>query len=83
MSNSWTTGGDSSQGQERPVIIGGWRGPGWRVVDADPDQVRQVRGWIRAAINRPDSPVDPDEAALVISNGMVTSASTTVIGNGT
>jgi anti-sigma regulatory factor (Ser/Thr protein kinase) len=49
------------------VIIGGWRGPGWRVVDADPGQVRQVRDWIKAAINRHDSPVDPDEAALVIS----------------
>jgi serine/threonine-protein kinase RsbW len=49
------------------VIIGGWRGPGWRVVDADPGQVRPVRDWIRAAISRPDSPVDPDEAALVIS----------------
>ena len=49
------------------MIIGGWRGPGWRVVDADPDQVRPVRDWIRAAINRHDSPVDPDEAALVVS----------------
>jgi anti-sigma regulatory factor (Ser/Thr protein kinase) len=36
-------------------------------VDADPGQVRPVRDWIRAAINRHDSPVDPDEAALVIS----------------
>jgi anti-sigma regulatory factor (Ser/Thr protein kinase) len=49
------------------VITSGWRGPGWRVIDADPDQVRPVRDWIRAAINRHDSPVDPDEAALVIS----------------
>jgi anti-sigma regulatory factor (Ser/Thr protein kinase) len=49
------------------VIIGGWRGPGWRVVDADPHQVRPVRDWIRAALSRPDSPVDPDEAALVAS----------------
>ena len=48
------------------MIIGGWRGPGWRVVDASPGQVRQVRDWIRAAIS-PDSPVDPDEAALAVS----------------
>src|SRR2546423_221579 len=58
---------EDSQRQERPVIIGGWRGPGWRIVAADPAQARQVRDWIRAAINRHHCPADPDEAALVIS----------------
>jgi hypothetical protein len=32
------------------VIIGGWRGPGWRIVDAVPGNARQVRDWIRSAI---------------------------------
>jgi serine/threonine-protein kinase RsbW len=49
------------------VIIGGWRGPGWRIVDAVPGNARQVRDWIRSAITRHDRPVDPDEAALVAS----------------
>jgi Histidine kinase-like ATPase domain len=49
------------------VIIGGWRGPAWRITDADPGQVRQVRGWIRSAITRHHCPVDPDDAALAVS----------------
>jgi len=49
------------------VIIGGWRGPGWRITDADPGQARQVRDWIRAAIARHDCPVDPADAALAAS----------------
>jgi len=49
------------------VIIGGWRGPGWRITDADPGQARQVRDWIRAAITRHDCPVDPADAALAVS----------------
>ena len=49
------------------MIIGGWRGPGWRVVDADPGQARQVRDWIRAAVTRHDCPVDPADAALAAS----------------
>jgi serine/threonine-protein kinase RsbW len=47
------------------VITGGWRGPGWRVVDADPCEVRQIRGWIRSAIAGHGCPVDLDDAALV------------------
>jgi anti-sigma regulatory factor (Ser/Thr protein kinase) len=47
------------------VIIGGWRGPGWRVVDADPRGVRQIRGWIRSAIAGHDCPVDLEDAVLV------------------
>ena len=49
------------------MIIGGWRGPGWRLVDADPGQARQVRDWIRSAVDQHDCPADPDEAALVVS----------------
>ncbi len=49
------------------MIIGGWRGPGWRVVNADPSQAGQVRDWIRSAINRHHGPADPDEAALAVS----------------
>lgn len=49
------------------MITGGWRGPGWRVFDAHPEDVRQVRGWICAAITRHDCPVDPQDAALAVS----------------
>ena len=49
------------------MIIGGWRGPGWRITDAGPGQARQVRDWIRAAITSHDCPVDPADAALAVS----------------
>jgi Histidine kinase-like ATPase domain len=48
------------------VIIGGWRGPGWRVVDADPGCGKQIRDWITSAIIRHDSPADPADAALAL-----------------
>jgi anti-sigma regulatory factor (Ser/Thr protein kinase) len=47
------------------VIIGGWRGPGWRVVDAAPHGARQIREWIGSAIAGHDCPVDLDDAVLV------------------
>ena len=46
------------------MIIGGWRGPGWRVVDADPRAASQIRGWIRSAIAGHSCPVDLDDAVL-------------------
>ena len=46
------------------VITGGRRGPGWRVMDADPRQAGQIRDWIRSAIAGHGCPVDPDDAAL-------------------
>jgi anti-sigma regulatory factor (Ser/Thr protein kinase) len=49
------------------VIIGGWRGPGWQVFDADPRIGGQVRGWIRSAISGHDCPVDAGDAAVVVS----------------
>jgi Histidine kinase-like ATPase domain len=49
------------------VIIGGWRGPGWRVVDADPGHGKRIRDWIRSAVTRHDCPVDSWDAALVVS----------------
>jgi anti-sigma regulatory factor (Ser/Thr protein kinase) len=49
------------------VIIGGWRGPGWRVIDADPRLGSEVREWIRAAIGGHVCPVDAADAALVVS----------------
>jgi len=49
------------------VIIGGWRGPGWRVTDADPRLTGQVRDWIRSAVSGHDCPADPDDAALAVS----------------
>jgi Histidine kinase-like ATPase domain len=47
------------------VVIGGWRGPGWRIVDADPRGVRYIRGWIRSAIAGHGCPVDLDDVTLV------------------
>ena len=47
------------------MIIGGWRGPGWRVVDADPREAGPIRDWIRSAIAGHGCPVDVDDAALV------------------
>jgi anti-sigma regulatory factor (Ser/Thr protein kinase) len=49
------------------VIIGGWRGPGWQVFDADPRLGREIRDWIRSAISGHDCPVDAADAALVVS----------------
>jgi Histidine kinase-like ATPase domain len=48
------------------VIIGGWRGPGWRIVDAKPGCGKQVRDWISSAITRHRCPVDPADAALAV-----------------
>jgi serine/threonine-protein kinase RsbW len=48
------------------VVIGGWRGPGWQVTDADPAQGRRVREWIKSAVARHGCPVDPDDVALAV-----------------
>jgi hypothetical protein len=47
---------------EAAVIIGGWRGPGWRVVEAAPGLGHQVRGMVRSAIAGHGCPVDVDTA---------------------
>ena len=49
------------------MIIGGWRGPGWRIVTGDREQARQVRDWIGSAVSRHDCPVDPADVALAVS----------------
>ena len=49
------------------MIIGGWRGPGWQVFDADPRLGSQIRGWIGSAIGGHGCPVDAADAALVVS----------------
>jgi hypothetical protein len=59
------------------MIIGGWRGPGWRVVDADPRLGGQTREWIRSAVGGHECPVDPADAALVselFSNAVIPTA---------
>ena len=48
------------------MIIGGWRGPGWQVFDADPRLGSQIRDWIRSAISGHGCPVDAADAALVV-----------------
>ena len=49
------------------MIIGGWRGQGWQVFNADPRIGRQVRNWITSAIRGHDCPVDAADAAVVVS----------------
>ena len=48
------------------MSIGGWCGPGWRIVDAKPGCGKQVRDWIGSAITRHRCPVDPADAALAV-----------------
>jgi hypothetical protein len=45
----------------------GWRGPGWRVFDAHPGQGKHVRDWIARVAAWSGCPVDPDDAALLVS----------------
>jgi anti-sigma regulatory factor (Ser/Thr protein kinase) len=48
------------------VIVGGWRGPGWRMVDADPRHGAPVRQWVTSVIAAHGCPVDLDDAALIL-----------------
>ena len=48
------------------MIVGGWRGPGWQVVDADPGLGHQIRKWVVSVIARHGCPVDGDAAELCI-----------------
>jgi len=48
------------------MIIGGWRGPGWQVFDADPRLGHEIRAWISSAVSGHDCPVDTADAALVV-----------------
>lgn len=42
-----------------------WRGPGWRLFDADPGCGKTVRDWIRYVVASHPGPADPEDAALV------------------
>ncbi len=44
-----------------------WRGPGWRVFEGHPEHGKTVRDWISRVVTSHDCPVDPDDAALVVS----------------
>ena len=46
---------------------GMWRGPGCRTFEADPACGRAVRHWIARIIGAHSCPVDPQDAALVVS----------------
>jgi anti-sigma regulatory factor (Ser/Thr protein kinase) len=48
------------------MIVGGWRGPGWQVFDADPRLCREIRDWIISAISGCGCSVDTADAALVV-----------------
>ena len=44
-----------------------WRGPGWRLFDADPGCGKTVRDWIGHVVASHPGPADPADAALVAS----------------
>ncbi len=46
---------------------GRWRGPGWRLFDAVPARSKTARGWIGYIVSTYAGAVDPDDAALVVS----------------
>ena len=46
---------------------GMWRGPGWRLFEADPACGKAVRDWIVRIIDAHACPVDEQDAALVVS----------------
>lgn len=48
------------------MVIGGWRGPAWRIIDRDPRNARHVRDWISSAIALHRCPADPEDAALIV-----------------
>jgi serine/threonine-protein kinase RsbW len=48
------------------VTSNGWRGPGWRVFNGHPSQVKTVRDWIGRVIASHDCPIDPDDVELVV-----------------
>lgn len=48
------------------MIVGGWRGPGWQVFDADPGRGKEVRDWVRHVIDSHDCPVDLDDVTLAV-----------------
>jgi serine/threonine-protein kinase RsbW len=49
------------------VSSGMWRGPGWRLFEADPACGKAVRDWIVRIIGAHACPVDEQDAALVVS----------------
>jgi anti-sigma regulatory factor (Ser/Thr protein kinase) len=46
------------------VFTGRWRGPSWRVIDADCSQAWLVRTWISTAVSSYRCAVDPGDVAL-------------------
>ena len=55
------------------MTISAWRGPGWRVADAHPRSVGELRRWVTAAVVQYGCPVDADDVAAVTSE-LVTNA---------
>jgi anti-sigma regulatory factor (Ser/Thr protein kinase) len=46
--------------------VGGWRGPGWRVFQAEPRNCKGTRDWLTGVMDVHDCPVDRDEVALAV-----------------
>jgi hypothetical protein len=53
--------------EARSAANTGWRGPGWHVFDACPGHGKQVRDWIARVVSWHGCSVDPDDAALLVS----------------
>lgn len=49
------------------MVIGGWRGPRYRVFDAGLVNGAEIRAWIRSAVGGHGCPADAGDAAMVVS----------------
>jgi hypothetical protein len=53
--------------EEELMVTGLWRGPRWRLFDADPGCGKSVRDWISCVVACHPCPADPADAAVVAS----------------
>lgn len=47
-------------------MVDGWRGPGWRVFEAEPRNSKEARDWLTDVMGAHECPVDRDEVALAV-----------------
>jgi anti-sigma regulatory factor (Ser/Thr protein kinase) len=47
------------------MVVGSWRGPGWRVFEADPRSSKETRDWLAGVVGAHECAVDFDAVALV------------------
>jgi anti-sigma regulatory factor (Ser/Thr protein kinase) len=46
------------------MVVGDWRGPGWRVFEADPRCSKEARGWLTRVVSAHKCPVNSDLVAM-------------------